>query len=280
MTIDQLLREVGNILYNAGNERALQESEIILKEISGKDLATLLSHSEDEIEDGISSRVISIAKKRASGMPLGYALGSTAFFNWKLITDKRALIPRPETEMLCEEAIRIIRKSGKESGKFLEIGTGSGAISVVLKKYFPDSEIIATDISEDALELAELNASRLKLDIEFIESDLLGKVPKSKFDVVIANLPYVPSSSIATISPQIRDWEPMNALDGGISGFDIIERLMSKIGPYLNDDGIILLEVWHTHKPVIEKAVSEYLPDKEVTVLKDLAGLDRFAIIT
>jgi len=280
MTIEQLLYETVQILENSGNNRAQQESEVILKEISGKDLSDLMAHSDEEIESEVSSSVLEIADKRAQGMPLSYALGTMDFFNWKFVTDQRALIPRPETELLTEEAIRYIRKNNLEQGKFLEIGTGSGIIAVTLKKYFPEAEVIATDISPDALELAELNASRQKADVEFIESDLVDEVPKTKFDLVIANLPYVPTSTIATVSPEIRDWEPLNALDGGISGFDIIERLLSKIGPFLNDDGIILLEVWHTHKPVIEKAVSQYFPDKEVTVLKDLTGLDRFAVIS
>ena len=214
---------------------------------------------------------------RIKGAPLAYIIGEQPFMGWTLLSDDRALIPRPETEQLVEEMVREIRGFKKESGQILEIGTGAGPISLALKKYFPGSEITATDVSDEALSLAAENAKRLKVHIEFVESDLFKDLPEKKYDVVVANLPYVPTDKLAFTSEQILDWEPMIAIEAGADGLLYIKPFMEELGKYLAPDGIGAIEFWHTHGEPVKELAKKYLPNHEVEIRKDLAGFDRYA---
>jgi len=276
MTIEALLRQGTTELIDNGYVHGEREAALLLQPFFSEDTAWLISHGDSHVADEIVEKFEENIRQRISGKPLSYILGTQQFMGWLLSSDERALIPRPETEQLVELLIPQIRKNRLEQGSFLEIGTGSGAIALALKKYFPQSTITATDISEDALELAEENRNRLKLDVEFIESDLFENVPKQKYDVVVANLPYVPSTKLDFVSDQILDWEPMIAIDAGDDGLKYITPFMANLPEYLGSNGVAGIEMWHTHAPaVIELAKS--LKNHRVEIEKDLAGFDRFA---
>ena len=195
-------------------------------------------------------------------------------------TDERALIPRPETEQLVELLVKKIRARKLERSEILEVGTGAGPIAIALTKYFPSSRITATDVSAEALELAEDNAQLLGADITFIESDLLEKVPVKPYEVIVANLPYVPEERLAFVSDEILDWEPMVAVQAGEDGFAYIRRFLETVKPYTTGESVIALEMWHTHGVLVEELVQTLFPDAGVEIRQDLAGFDRFAIVT
>lgn len=278
-TLGTLLRNAVDTLGQAGYVHAQREAEIILGHFSGMDTARLFTRGDDEAPASLISQVNRAVDERIQGRPLAYIVGTQSFLGWQLRIDERALIPRPETEQLVEFLVKKIRQNQLEHGRLLEVGTGSGAISIALKKYFPELKITATDISADALELAQDNAQTLSVDIDFIESDLLKNMPKKKYDIVVANLPYVPSERLAFVSEEILDWEPMIAIEAGEDGFRYIRALLESIKPFLATPALIALEMWHTHGSFVQKSVEQNLPNFEVTIEQDLGGYDRFAFI-
>lgn len=280
MSIEFLLKESAARLLEAGFNHGTREAEIFLSHILDQDSAWILAHSEAEAPDDVVHKMDQLVNDRLNGRPIAYIVGNQSFQGWQFKSDPRALIPRPETEQLLETIVREIRQRHLDSGHFLELGTGSGVMAIGLKKYFPSSTVTATDVSEEALELAEENARQLKVDINFIESNLLAKVPKQSFDLIVANLPYVPTEHLAFTADQILDWEPLVAIDGGDDGLKYIQPLLETIKPYLKPTSLIALETWHTHGPAIKKLVKQHLPGFQVEIIQDLAAFDRFVIIS
>ena len=184
-----------------------------------------------------------ILKGYANGAPLQYLLGKWSFYGLDLYTDPRGLIPRPETEILVEEAINYI--AGRKDLIVLDICAGSGCIGLAVA-HCTACHVYLSDISREALTLAKKNASLLGLDkkIMYFESDLFNTLPKGdKFDIIIANPPYIESKEIANLSPRIKDYEPIIALDGGEGGLDLYSRLIPEATDYLKPKGILMLEV-------------------------------------
>ena len=214
-----------------------------------------------------------LLKRRGEGEPLQHLLGTVEFYDSEFVSDHRALVPRPETERLVE---MIVEQFGKDHpARVLDMATGSGCIGLSLAKAWPKSAVMLTDISEDALELARLNCSRLKLEerVRLLRSDLFEKVD-GQFDLIVSNLPYIPRAELATLSREVlRD--PMLALDGGVSGTEIVERFVAAAGEHLNEGAWIALELHHDQgEPVASMCQSAGFV--EVSVRKDLANIGRF----
>ena len=185
-------------------------------------------------------RFRSLLLLRARREPLHYLLGTRCFYGLDFAVDARALIPRQETEMLCELALR--RMMEFRTPRVLDIGTGSGAIAVTLKKNRADALVTATDLSAEALSLARENAKRLGASIRFLRGDLLAPVAGETFDVIVSNPPYVESAACDTLQPEVRR-EPRLALDGGADGLDCYRRLAAETPAILREGGYLLLEV-------------------------------------
>jgi len=277
MSIEELVKQSSDQLRQAGFVHAEKEIGFILGKVFDQDSAWLISHSEDEADPDRVEQAQKLISQRLRGCPLAYILGEQPFLGWMFIADKRALIPRPETEYFVELISKQIKEFSKVDQKFLEIGTGAGPIAISLKKYFPAAEVKATDISEEAIELAEENAKRLQVDVEFLEGNLFEPVNNTQFDLVVANLPYVPTERLAFVSDQILDWEPMVAIEAGQDGLKYIEPFIKELPNHLNKDGIAAIEMWHDHGDAVRALAKEYLPQYETVVEKDLAGFDRYA---
>ncbi|MEX1052028.1 MAG: peptide chain release factor N(5)-glutamine methyltransferase [Patescibacteria group bacterium] len=277
MTIEDLLSSASNQLRDQGYLHGEREAGFMLGKILQKDSAWLNTHPEETIAPAVADQLQKMVNERLRGCPLGYILGEQPFMGLKLRSDKRGLIPRPETEFLVELSIKHIKEFGLQEKKFLEIGTGSGPIAISLKKFFPTAAVTATDISDDALELAEENATTHEVDVEFIESDLFTDVPKQKYDFIIANLPYVPTERLAFITDQILDWEPMIAIEAGSDGLKYITPFIEQLGRHLSPTGLAAIEFWHTHGQPVKELAKKHLPNHELIVEKDLAGFDRYA---
>ncbi len=276
-TVEEAVKQAASRLEDAGYIHGAREAEIFLSEILKADTGSLVGKYDDQLDDATFDTLMEAVAKRLNGAPVAYIVGDQAFMGWKLKSDERALIPRPETEQLVEQLIHEIKDYKLEHGDFLEIGTGAGPIALALKKYFPGATITATDISEDALDLAAENAKKLKVDVEFIQSDLFENVPEKKYDLIVANLPYVPTQKLAFVSEQILDWEPMIAIEAGEDGMLYIKPFLEQIGKYLKKDGIAAIEFWHTHGDPVKDIAEKTLPGYEIDVRKDLAGFDRYA---
>lgn len=189
-----------------------------------------------------AAKAESVAEARQKGEPLQYLLGTAPFYGYDFYVDGRVLIPRFDTEILAENAVKFIREncSGKKA-RVLELCTGSGALAVVIAKE-TGAEVVATDVSADALEVARKNAAKYDAEIDFVEGDLFGGV-LGAFDAIVANPPYIPTAEIATLAGEVRDHEPLLALDGGEDGLDFYRRIASGYDGYLAEGGALMLEV-------------------------------------
>jgi release factor glutamine methyltransferase len=211
-----------------------------------------------------------LLKRRGEGEPLQHLLGSVEFCGHEFVSDHRALIPRPETETLVE---LVLKKCATAPARVLDMATGSGCIGLSLSKAWPLSEVTLADISEDALDLARLNASRLSANVKLLRSDLFEKITGS-FDVIVANLPYLPSAEIPTLSVEVKR-DPILALDGGPDGLRIVERFLNDALPHLNSGALIALEVGHDQGAPVATRCTE-LGYLNAHTAADLAGIHRF----
>jgi len=216
--------------------------------------------------------------RRAKREPAAYIIGSKYFMSLNFKVTPYVLIPRPETELLIENAIELSKGfEGKIS--ILDIGTGCGAIAVSLAKFIDNIEIYATDSSKKALDVALENAKMHKVEgkIKFIEADLFPK-EELKFNIIVSNPPYIKTADIGSLQPEIKDFEPISALDGGADGLDYYRRIIDKAGNYLKEGGCLLLEIGADQSKDVVGLIKDKLKSKNVSIKKDLNGLDRVVI--
>ena len=214
-----------------------------------------------------------LLKRRGEGEPLQHLLGSVEFFGLELVSDHRALVPRPETETLVDMLVRDFKAAPPH--RILDMATGSGCIGLALAKTWPKSSVLLADVSEYALELARLNTSRLGLEanVRLVRSDLFEKVT-GEFDLIVSNLPYIPTDEIPSLSAEVRR-DPRLALDGGPSGLVVVERFLKEVTPLLAENGLVALEVGHDQgHPTATLCQENGLAKTEVR--KDLANVERF----
>lgn len=218
----------------------------------------------------------SLTRRRAEGEPLQHLLGTVDFLGHELVSDRRALIPRPETEHLCELLLR--RHAATPPARILDMATGSGCIGLTLAAGWPASQTTLADLSEEALDLARLNAGRLGLGrVQILRSDLFDKI-SGRFDLIVSNLPYIPSGEIAGLSREVRRDPPL-ALDGGPDGLELVRRFLAAAPAHLQADGSIALEVGHDQGAATAELAAG-LGYRQPEVLSDLAGIGRFVLAT
>lgn len=220
----------------------------------------------EKLEEGL--------KKLEEGKPVQYIVGNVDFYDINLLVNKNVLIPRFETEYLVEKTINYAKKL-KEPLDILDIGTGSGAIAITLAKHL-NSKVIATDISEKALEIAQKNAKRNNTQITFKQSDILKNV-KGKFDIIISNPPYI--SKDETIDPLVKNNEPSLALYADNKGLYFYEEILKNIKPYLKEKSIIAFEIGMTQSEDITKIAQKYLPKAKIITEQDLTKKNRYIFI-
>lgn len=246
-----------------------REASLFLAHVTGCTTGELILRNEKILPPDRSDLFFSCLSRRESGEPLQYITGTWEFFGLEFFTDKRALIPRPETELLVECVIDLV----SNTVQILDVCTGSGCIALALAHVLRErAEITAADISPDALALAKKNAERLGLSahVKFLESDLLEKI-SGEFDIIVANPPYITTSEMQTLPPDVRDHEPHLALDGGKDGLDLYRRLVPQAKKALRGGGALVCEIG-------PPAVADLLRGAgfvDVEMLNDYAGLPR-----
>ena len=217
--------------------------------------------SVDKIE-----RIEELVSQRIKGRPLWYCIGDTDFFGYTIKVDERVLIPRPETEILCEQAIKCVF----DGAEVLDLCTGSGAIAITVNKE-TGAKVVAVDISSDAILLAQENANKNQAKVEFIQSDMFSNLTDRKFDLIISNPPYIRSSDIFNLQDEVKNYEPILALDGGKDGLDFYRIIANNVLNYLNKNGIVLLECGYDQA----KDVAELFNGFDVEIIKDYSGIER-----
>ena len=209
--------------------------------------------------------------RRLNGEPLQYIEEYIPFYSIQINVDQRCLIPRPETEFLIE----LIKNKISSPVKILDVGTGTGCIALMLKKLFPESIVDACDISEEALNLAKENSEINNLEINLFQSDLLSNVKDADYDLIVANLPYIPTGTLSSLESEVIDYEPLIALDGGDDGLLYINKLIKEIEAKDIDNFMLFLEVDTSHASTIINNLSHW---KEVELEQDLVERDRYII--
>lgn len=280
MSLAGLLRQGRDYLKRRGLEEAPLEAEVLLMQLKGLSRAYLYSHGEELVgwEDVEAYR--SLLERRARREPLAYIAGKREFFGLDFYVDQRVLVPRPETETLVEECLRLLREEDLHSPLLADIGTGCGAIAVALAYHRPEARVYATDISLDALQVAALNCVRHGVQdrVLVLRGSLLEPLPEP-VDVILANLPYVPTASLATLAPEVAHYEPWASLNGGREGLDLIRHLLAQVPSRLRPKGRLLLEIGAGQAAAVAQAAAEAIPGSHVRMVRDLAGLDRVAVV-
>jgi len=258
------------------------EAELLLQHALGFDRTQLYQHLRNEIPPDKEAAYHDLVWRRLCGEPTRYIIGRADFYDIELVVTPAAAIPRPETELLVQEAAALAGRRLQDipSLTIVDVGTGCGAIALALATHLPSAQIIATDISPAALALAQGNAERLGLasSVRFLRGDLLAPI-EQPVDIVVANLPYVRSAEWETLPAEIRCYEPRQALDGGPDGLRVIERLLRQAPPLLRSGAALLLEIGYDQGPPVLALASEVFPDATIEVKKDLASQDRLVII-
>ena len=265
MTLAEVLKGATDYLASRGVESPRVDAELILSRALGLQRIELYTQHDRPLSEQERAAARELVQRRARREPLAYVLGDWDFRRLTLRTDARALVPRPETEIVVERCLALL--AGVERPRVCDVGTGTGAIALALKSERPDAEVTATDVSPDALALARENAAQAGLDVTFVETDLLTGVD-GPFQLVVSNPPYVDAAELDALEPEVRAWEPRLALvDEGQT-----ERLAEDARRVL--DGNLVLEI-HADRAEVVTALLLRLGYSETTVNQDLAGRER-----
>ena len=281
-TVRQALREATASLSKAGIESALLDAELLLAEALGLDRSMLYLHYEAPLEARAEERFRSLLARRVDGEPAAYITGRREFWSLDFLVTPAVLVPRPETEMLVEVAVGLFEADSQISDRkfqILDLGTGSGAISISLAKEIANAEVWATDVSSDALGIARANARRHGVEekIQFLHGDLFEPVSARGeiFDLIVSNPPYVRSDEIDALPCDVRDFEPRVALDGGADGLDFYRRIIPGALRYLTMGGFLAVEIGADMGEDVARLFTDaggYAPPQ---LYRDLAGKER-----
>ncbi len=272
MTYRELYNYGVEQLSTAGIEEAALDARLLLEYICHTDRNTLLVHGDSQrnaMEEEFYKTVIA---KRAERIPLQHITGEQEFMGLSFCVNEHTLIPRQDTEILVEEAMRHLH----DGMRILDMCTGSGCILLSLLKYSNECEGVGVDISAQAIDVARENATRLGLKADFIQSDLFEQV-QGRYDMLVSNPPYIATREIETLMPEVREHEPMQALDGMEDGLYFYRKIVEKSTDYLYNGARLYFEIGYDQG----EAVSLLMQDKgfqDVKVIKDYAGLDRVVV--
>lgn len=261
------------------------ESEILLAFVLHQERSYLLAHDRERLSPDAFRIFEKLIAERKVGRPISYITREKEFFGLSFYVDERCLIPRPETELLVEITLQEISRQKLQRPKILDIGTGSGAIAIALGYMLPDAEIIGIDISEEALEVAEINRKKFGLaNVSFLQSDLLEKVTYHDFDVIVANLPYIGEEKFSFAEKEVLENEPRAALFGGYDGLDLYRRLFRDLALARKQQRIFTSlkffagEFGFLQGETLTNEVNKYF-DQEPEFFRDIAGIDRLFMI-
>lgn len=256
-------------LTDAGVPDAALDAWYLLQMVCKIERSYYYVHGEEDITQDAQKEYEIAVQKRAEHTPLQYIIGEQEFMGLRFKVNSNVLIPRQDTETLVEQVLKIV----KPGMKVLDLCTGSGCVLISVLKNAPELTGMGSDISKTALLVAKENAKLHEVDAEWVRSDLFDNITET-FDVIMANPPYIPTGEILSLMPEVRDFEPENALDGGADGLDFYRKIAGQVKDYLNPGGYVYMEIGYDQG----EAVSELMRNAgftEVEVIKDLARNDR-----
>ena len=260
----------------------IEDASIIAKELAEYIFkitrAQMIANNDMEFSKDQTDNYINSIKKISTGIPIQYITNNQEFMNLNFYVDENVLIPQPDTETLVEE---VINEYKEKKCEILDLCTGSGAIAISLAKYINESNIVASDISMKALQIAKLNAEKnlIRKKIEFIESDMFNKIYKDDFDIIVSNPPYIKTKVIEKLDRQVKN-EPYIALDGGADGLKFYKIIIENAYKYIKNEGKVFLEIGYDQKNELINLFKENNHYENIYSKKDLGGNDRIIVAT
>jgi len=271
------INEMTNFFLKKLNDAKIEDGRnnyfILTKKFLNYSKEYMLIHGDEDIDQEKFEKLELCINKLVEGIPVQYLTNEQEFYGIKFYVNENVLIPQPDTELLVEEAINII----KDGDKILDLCTGSGAIAISLKKKFADKiDVIGTDISKEALRVAKMNADTNGVFVEFVESNMFDKIVENDFDLIVSNPPYIETNVIKTLSKEVQN-EPHIALDGGADGLDFYRIIVKEGKSYLKHGGYLILEIGFNQRDEVINLLKEndYL---DIYSKKDYSGNDRIVV--
>jgi release factor glutamine methyltransferase len=281
MTIAEALKEAGERLRAASAPNDLLDAQTLLAEAIGKDRTYLIINFNQQLSEDPLSRFRAMVNRRAAGEPLQYITGHQEFFGLEFEVTPDVLIPRPETEMIVEETIRIVQQDRIAHPLIVDVGAGSGCIAVAVARELGQAGVIASDISEPALRVARRNAARHGLEdrVGFVASDLLDAFAEEDFaDFILSNPPYVSEEETHSLQREVRDWEPRLALTDSNDGLSLYRRLLKDAPSRLKPGGHLICEMGYTQSEQISTMIDRRIWG-DARLLDDLQGIPRTIVL-
>lgn len=272
MTYRELCKFATDKMSQAQIENASADAWLLMEAVFEINRSFFFVHGTEEAPEKLESRYLELLDQRCTHVPLQYLTGEQEFMGIPFKVTPDVLIPRQDTEVLVEEALKFL----KPGQKVLDMCTGSGCIAISLKSFVPDADVTAVDISERALLVATENSERNELPVTFIQSDLFSAIT-DKYDMIVSNPPYIPSAVIGTLMPEVREHEPMLALDGTEDGLYFYEKITKESVRFLKEGGMLIYEIGHDQGEKVSAMMGES-GYTQVRVIQDLAGLDRVVV--
>lgn len=275
MTIKEMLSKGMIILKGNNIDSPKLKARLLLQYILKKPRQYLIVYDNEEVGKKEQWEYFVNIEKLTNGVPLQHITHHQEFMKMDFYVDENVLIPRPDTEILVEEAIKIAKKMNQP--KILDLCTGSGAIAISIAKDVPDAEVYAIDISSKAIEVAERNAKELGAKVKFIKSNLFNKMDKIKFDIIVSNPPYIKKDIINSLSKEVQK-EPELALDGGIDGLDFYRKITGQAIDYLKLGSYLCFEIGYDQKDEVLDIIKKQEHYSNIYCKKDLGGNDRVIV--
>lgn len=277
-TVAELLQWTQTRFGEVGIDSPRTDAEHLLAEALDCNRVSLYVRHDEVVPSEAKAAFRASVKRRLSREPVAYVLGRRGFhaLDLELAVDRRVLVPRPDTEHLVDWVLEELRPPPAPIATILDVGTGSGAIALALKKARDDTAMTATDVSEDALVVAAANVSAVGVDVELVCADLFEglETPPGGWDVIVSNPPYIPSADLDELQPEVRDHEPRGALDGGDDGLDVVRRIVAQAPSVLRGGGRLYLEVGiGQHESV--RGLMEAAGFEAVATRADFGGVQR-----
>ena len=282
MVINELLKKGVALIQGKQYINPVLESILVLSRILEVDKSYIWAHGDEGVSDQTRDRFLEIMNMRKEDIPLEYIFNQREFYGIDFYVEEGVLIPRPETELLVDYVIEYVNKKYRDQSiKILEIGIGSGAISLSLGKILDKARVYGVDIEDVPLRVSGKNLQDLNLNnVEFFKSDLFENVRSrglKDFQVILSNPPYIESGEISKLQKQVKNYEPATALDGGADGLDFYRRISKEAMFYLNRGGLLIYEIGYKQGPKV-KSILEDLGYENIEVLKDYQGHDRIVV--
>jgi len=285
-TVGQALKNISKIFKNKGITNSEREAEILLSYFLKMNRSKMYLNGDRELKNKEKLQLEDMIEKRIKKIPLQYITKHQEFMGMDFLVEKGVLIPRPETEILVEEAIKKLKNyKYSDNLEVADLGTGTGVIAISIAKFTEDVIIYATDISKNSLQIALKNAKKhdCKDKIIFLQGDLfepfIGRIKKNSLDGIISNPPYIDSYDFKSLPPEIKNNEPKIALSGGIDGLDYYRKIMRKSLQYLKKNGFLALEVGLNQSQAVEELIlKENNFDEDIEITKDYLGIERVVI--